>query len=363
VKRSDRQLLAAQLEEQGKVCLDATDLFGAETAIVALDANGDGATFDREIVLTGDYKNRKFSITRAHLDKMIENQRLAQVDPAVDREHESWLDATAQEARGWVKNLRVEPSKLRPGRDALVGTFELNDLGQTAIRNKHFRYVSAGINFKAKDRLSNDDIGAFLDHVALVKHPYVQGMQPLTLSAGTQAGGEEEHMKAFATVVLAALGMGAEVDEEKALAAFQKREQERADETKALTERASKAEKDLVDARAALQAGSDAKAVADVDAAILAKKLDPSEREDQIDLAKADRARFDKLLSKRTPREFTPPIVTAKKPETEAALLTAQEAAVDAEIKADPAASVATAAMRAAAKNPALFGAAESEGA
>jgi hypothetical protein len=340
-------------------------MFGEHADRVALDAMGpDGnATIEREIVLTGDYKgNKKFQLTRRHLDQMIANYQRAGVDPALDREHESWFsfDPTG-EARGWVKALRVEPSKLAPGRDALVGTIELNDLGRQAVANKHYRYLSGGINFKTIDRLTGVDLGASLDHVALVKHPYVQNMQPLTMSVGTEAGDEENTMKNLIPTVLLSLGLAADVDEEKALAAFNKRE----DERKALAGRVSTLEGELTIAKKAagesealskrLKVLEAKDIVREVDEAVKAFKLDPSERDEWIELGGIDADRMRKMLSK---RKATPPageIKLSDKPRGDETALAAQEKAVDDEMKADPSITVASAYARAEAKHPALF--------
>lgn len=352
----------------GAEALYAGELFGGDLSRLALGAGDDATTIEREIVLTGDYKDRKFQITRAHLDQMIANHARAKVDPALDREHESWFSLNQEPARGWVKSLRVEPSKMAPGREALVGSIELNDLGRGAVANKHYRYLSAGINFKTKDRLSGADIGVSLDHVALVKHPYVQGMEPLTLSAGHGADDEENDMKNLLPAVLLSLGMAAEVDEEKALTAFKKRE----DERKALSDRADKAEAELTKLRAT---GGDVVALTEkvkaletqaklshviaisheVDAAVAAFKLDPSERDEYIELGAESPERMRKMLAKRKPNPPAGEIRTAGKPRGDEQSLSAQEKAIDDEMKANPALDVAGAFSAAEKKNPVLF--------
>ncbi len=147
----------------------------------------DGPTSEIEVILAGQYKTRNLVIDEKAIDSMIANHVAAGVDPAVDCEHESWapLSLNRSPAMGWVKALSKRPSVADPTRQALVATVEWTDVGQAAVAAKHYRYISAGLDLGAKDRRSGQSIGVFLDHVALVKHPFVQGMQPLSLSASS----------------------------------------------------------------------------------------------------------------------------------------------------------------------------------
>jgi phage I-like protein len=171
-----------------------------------------------EVILSGDYKTRDLLIGDVELDQIIANHKRASVDPAVDFEHESWAPfGNNSPAKGWVKSLRKGPSKRLPGRNALIATIEWTDLGEEAIKRKHFRYISAGLNMAAEDRLSAEGIGVMLDHVALVKHPFVQGMEPLSFSANQpNPPKEKSNMK----TVFEALGLSAEASEAVALSAI-----------------------------------------------------------------------------------------------------------------------------------------------
>ncbi len=187
---------------------------------MALFADGEESaidgTFEREIGLTGEYKTRDFSLSRKQFEEAAANHKASGVDPAVDRGHETWLGADpGTEARGWVRALTVRPSALQPNRDALVATIELNDLGRNAVANKHFRYLSMGINLKGVDRQTGKPIGAVLDHLALVKRPFIEGMQPLSLSADYSE--QENHMLS----TLKALGLKDDASEGEALSAVE----------------------------------------------------------------------------------------------------------------------------------------------
>ncbi len=169
--------------------------------------------FEREIGLTGEYKTRKFALARKQFEEVIANHKASGVDPAVDREHESWSNS-GTEARGWVRELSIRPSTLSPGRDALVAKIELNDLGRVAVDNKHFRYLSMGIDLKGTNRMTGEPLGAVLDHLALVKRPFIEGMQPLSLSAD-QSPEKENHM----LLTLKALGLKDDATDAEALSA------------------------------------------------------------------------------------------------------------------------------------------------
>jgi hypothetical protein len=177
---------------------------------------------DVEIALTGSYKTRGFELAGKQFDEMIANHRRAGVDPAVDREHESWFSLPSGPAHGWISALRVEAASADARRKALVATVHLNDLGQHAVKNGHYRYVSIGFDKAAKDRQSGEPLGAALDHLALVKNPFIQGMRPLSLALSQRLGRlvEEEPMEQLAQQLRQALGLTADATEEQIIAAF-----------------------------------------------------------------------------------------------------------------------------------------------
>jgi phage I-like protein len=185
---------------------------GAPVALFAGEVDETTTVFEREIALTGEYKTRKFALDRKHFDQVIANHKASGVDPAVDLGHESLSDSS-KPAVGWVRELSIRPSAVQPNRDALVAKFELNDLGMHEVKNQHFRYLSVGMDLHAKNKQTGEDIGAELDHLALVKRPFIENMQPLSLSA--HAPVQEIKMK----LALKALGLDSEADESEALAA------------------------------------------------------------------------------------------------------------------------------------------------
>jgi hypothetical protein len=313
----------------------------------ALTASENGPPSEIEVILAGTYKTRKFSLDEKAIDQMIANHKRAGVDPALDREHESWFSFEATPAMGWVKALSKRPSSADPARMALVASVEWTDVGAAAVAAKHFRYVSAGLDLAAKDRLTGEPIGAFLDHVALVKHPFVQGMQPIANSAVVDGTGDQPMSK-----IALALGLAAEADENSLVEALSKRDAEHKTALAAVTKRAEDAEALLVSLR-------NEGVKRELDAAVAAFKITPAEREDFEALAKSDPALFAKMLAKREPKNPTATVATGNAPRTVDAKLALQEKAIDVELSADKDIDAATAYARAAAKNPALFSAEE----
>lgn len=266
-----------------------------------------GRPVEVEVILAGDYKLRNLLVTEKVMKEMILNHERSGVDPAVDREHESWSPMAFEPspAMGWVKSLAVGPSVKDPNRLALKATVEWTDIGANAVRSKHYRYISAGIDFGARDRQTGKPIGVMLDHVALVKHPFVQHMQPLSLSAAAPLP-QEKPMKP----VLLALGLKEDADEAAALSALE-----------ALTKKA--ADKDaeiaaLKSSQATIQASlaklqEDAKAEklknleSKLDAKISAFAIDPAEKAELMKLAAVDAAMFESLIALRQPRDPSGP--------------------------------------------------------
>ena len=313
-------------------------------------AVGDGGapTTEIEVILAGDYKTRGLVIDERAIDGMIANHQRAGVDPAVDREHESWsmLQLSPSPAMGWVKSLSKRPATFDPSRMALVAHVEWTDVGAAAVAAKHYRYISAGIDLKAKDRRSGADIGVMLDHVALVKHPFVQGMAPLSLSAHADSHKELNPMKS----TLKALGLNDDADDGQALAAVV-----------ALTDKIAAKDSEIAALKSAVKVHEDeakaataAKLAADLDAKIAAFAVDPSERAALLELAAESPKAFSKLLALRVPRDPSGPKLSAPK-SASAGREELQTQAIDAYLAANAGVDYATAIAACAAAQPDLF--------
>jgi hypothetical protein len=279
------------------------------------------STFEREIGLTGEYKTRGFALARKQFDQIVENHKRSGTDPAVDRGHETWFGGDpGTEARGWVRALTVRPSTMRPGRDALVAQIELNDLGRKAVDNKHFRYLSMGLNLKGRDALTGEPVGAVLDHLALVKRPQIEGMQPLSLSADVPAS--EETMKSL----LLALGVKEDADEKAALAALADKDSKivaLTAELNAAKAQTSAIEKSVQALEAANKAARLEKLEGKLDAKIAAFAIDAAEKPALLELAAASPETFEKLIALRQPRNPSgPELKLVKGPSDSTALQT-----------------------------------------
>jgi hypothetical protein len=270
------------------------------------------ALFEREIGLTGEYKTRGFALARGQFEQIVANHKRSGVDPAVDRGHETWFGGDpGTEARGWVRALSIRPSTGRPGRDALVAQIELNDLGLKAVENRHFRYLSMGLNLKGRDALTGEPVGAVLDHLALVKRPQIEGMQPLSLSADEPVT-EENTMKAL----LVALGVKEDADEKAALAALADKDKQiealRA-ESGALKAQNDAGEKRLAALEAQAKADRLAKLESKLDAKIGAFAIDVAEKPALMELAATAPDTFEKLIALRQPRDPSGPALKVVK--------------------------------------------------
>jgi hypothetical protein len=331
---------------------------------------------DVEIALTGSYKTRGFELAGKQFDEMIANHRRAGVDPAVDREHESWFSLPSGPAHGWISALRVEAASADARRKALVATVHLNDLGQHAVKNGHYRYVSIGFDKAAKDRQSGEPLGAALDHLALVKNPFIQGMRPLSLALSQRLGRlvEEEPMEQLAQQLRQALGLSADATEEQIIAAFAaQRGKEQAQAADRATLANKLAEQERISARLEgelerLSKDSEERATREwcaiVDQAVREFRLTPAEAEEHKALTGAERTVTARLLAKRVPNKPAPAVATnptapaaasSTKGTTAEGLSAAQLEAIDAHKKANPDATDAAALTAAIVANPALF--------
>jgi hypothetical protein len=274
------------------------------------------SSFEREIGLTGEYKTRGFALARRQFEEIVSNHKRSGVDPAVDRGHETWFGADpGTEARGWVRALSIRPSTMRPGRDALVAQIELNDLGQNAVANRHFRYLSMGLNLKGRDALNGEPVGAVLDHLALVKRPQIEGMQPLSLSADEPAI-EEKSMKSL----LVALGVKEDADEGQALAALKAKDDQIAAlkaEKNAIAAQNEAAEKRFAALEAANKAVKLERLEAKLDEKIAVFAIDIAEKPALMELAAQSPDSFEKLIALRKPRDPSGPSLKVVKGNTD----------------------------------------------
>jgi phage I-like protein len=161
----------------------------------ALDLKDDAGAVPRswiQLAKTGSFVSKrygKFSITREDLGQMLHN--FTHVTPKaptllpVDWDHLSMDAARVPEngaAAGWMKKL-----ELRDGGDTLWAEVEWTPKAAGAIKNREYQFVSPSF---AKDYTHKDGrkIGTTLLAAAITNHPFLQGMQALTLRTPAIAG-------------------------------------------------------------------------------------------------------------------------------------------------------------------------------
>ncbi len=147
----------------------------------------------------------------------------------IDQEHFSYDPSRSSEAFGWLKELQVRDS-------GLWGRIEWTDLGQEALANKRYKFISPVWMPADVQRLGDRRIRPLrLDSAGLTNNPNLRGMIPLV----NRAGAERAHDSVTNTAkpmksVASALGLAPEASEEAILVAVQ-----------TLSNRAKSAETDL----------------------------------------------------------------------------------------------------------------------
>lgn len=167
----------------------------------------------------------------------------------IDQEHFSYDPGKSSEAYGWIKEVENRDS-------GLWGRVEWTDLGQSALANKRYKFLSPVWLKPDVEILPNKRIRPLrLDTVGLTNNPNLRGMVPLVNRSGASGAHSEKpkHMKSVAQ----ALGLALEASEEACLAAVN-----------ALKNRAESAERDLTPFKnRAEKAEGDLKALRDSTAA------------------------------------------------------------------------------------------------
>lgn len=157
---------------------------------LAADDTGTGpATRWMQVLRVGKFwspKYKDFSITKSTLSTMVENFKNVTPRPPtefpLDYNHGTNRPDTVEQgkAAGWIKDV-----ELRAEDTELWAQVELTELAADLVRKKEYRFVSATFEFEhvhteGPERKKN--IGATLMAAALTNTPFVEGMQPVTLS-------------------------------------------------------------------------------------------------------------------------------------------------------------------------------------
>jgi hypothetical protein len=161
----------------------------------ALDLKDEAGAAPRSVIQvakTGSFQSKrygKFSITRDDLAQMLHNfNNVTPKAPTllpVDWDHLSMQESVRPgdgAAAGWMKRL-----ELRDGGDTLWAEVEWTPKGAEAIKNREYQFVSPSF---VKDHTHKDGqkIGTTLLAAAITNHPFLEGMQALTLRTPAIAG-------------------------------------------------------------------------------------------------------------------------------------------------------------------------------
>lgn len=158
----------------------------------------------------------------------------------VDFDHFSYDEGHKSEAAGWVVDVEART-------DGLWAKIEWTDLGEPAIMNKRYRFVSPVWSSSACEDLGSNRIRPLcLESVGLTNQPNMKGMQPLSNRGGedklpiSHRNKENKSMEQL----LKQLGLSASASEESAMQALTVI-QNRAKEADVLLNRAETAEADI----------------------------------------------------------------------------------------------------------------------
>src|SRR6185503_15086422 len=134
----------------------------------------------------------------------------------IDQEHWSYDLERSSEAFGWVTEVQKRA-------DGLWGRVEWTDLGEAAVKNKRYRYLSPVWLPRDVEPLGKDRIRPLrLDTAGLTNTPNLRGMVPLSNRQAASAAMAGSHNKPKGTMnsVATRLGLSAEASEEAILGAI-----------------------------------------------------------------------------------------------------------------------------------------------
>lgn len=120
-----------------------------------------------------DSRYGEVKITREMLDQMVKNfqEKVRGIEIMLDAGHNS-----DKEAFGWFKNIYTKEGD--NSSYELWGTVELTSLGQKALAEKLYGYISADFNTSYQDNETLANYGAVLLGAGLTNRPVVKGMSP-----------------------------------------------------------------------------------------------------------------------------------------------------------------------------------------
>ncbi len=146
----------------------------------SIQLSGDKPTSLIQLAKVGEFKSArygKFSITEAHVDKMVENHANSTTEPPVDYHHLSDDPMLPDQAiaAGWIKSVEKRADK------SFWGAVEWTPKAAQHIRDGELRYVSPVIMWNAANE-QGESVGTKLKSAALTNYPFLKGMAAVSLS-------------------------------------------------------------------------------------------------------------------------------------------------------------------------------------
>lgn len=149
------------------------------------------------------------------LDAIVNNFRPKLL---IDQEHWSYEPERSSEAMGWLTEVQKRS-------DGLWGVIEWSDLGEAAVKNKRYRYISPAWLPRDTEALGKERLRPLrMDSAALTNKPNLRGMVPLSnrRDASASPAGSKPATTKNRTMnsVATKLGLSAEASEDAILAAL-----------------------------------------------------------------------------------------------------------------------------------------------
>jgi len=123
----------------------------------------------------------KFSITPADVAKIVMNFAKRTADVVIDYDHGTEYAAGKGQpvpASGWLKEIEPETD----GQGILWGLADFTEKARAMLAAKEYKYLSAVIDWGARDRTSGEQQGATITSVALTNVPVLEQMPAIALS-------------------------------------------------------------------------------------------------------------------------------------------------------------------------------------
>lgn len=121
-----------------------------------------------KIACVGEWRGHQegsYKITQESLQSIKKNFDLSGIELVIDYEHQSLRGETSP-AAGWIKSMEIKE-------DALFAKIQWNDKALEFIKNGEYKYLSPVFNFDYKNPKSGEDSGVALHSVALTNTPFL----------------------------------------------------------------------------------------------------------------------------------------------------------------------------------------------